>query len=82
MALEASENLRGWDADAKVMLEVLIASMGLDRYRMLLALIYPELLLHLALFAMCIPVKTGLLPQSTIARDRFFLVRSMAVVET
>ena len=67
----------------RVMLEVLSASMGLDRYLdVLLALIFGIIA---ALGAFCYVhsrEKLDFYHSLPLRRDRFFLVRSMAVVET
>ena len=84
MAVALEDQKTAWvDADAKVMLEVLSASMGLDRYPdVLLALIFGVIA---ALGAFCYVhsrEKLDFYHSLPLRRDRFFLVRSMAVVET
>ena len=84
MAVALEDQKTAWvDADARVMLEVLSASMGLDRYPdVLLALIFGVIA---ALGAFCYVhsrEKLDFYHSLPLRRDRFFLVRSMAVVET
>lgn len=84
MAVALEDQKTAWvDADAKVMLEVLSASMGLDRYPdVLLALIFGVIA---ALGAFCYVhsrEKLDFYHSLPLRRNRFFLVRSMAVVET
>ncbi|MDD6326101.1 MAG: DUF6449 domain-containing protein [Lachnospiraceae bacterium] len=84
MAATLEDQKTAWvDADAKVMLDVLSTSIGLDRYPdVMLALIFGAVAALGAFSYVHSREKLDFYHSLPLRRERFFLVRSVAVVET